>query len=133
MKIQIVRNVLEANERLADQIRHKTNQTKTTIINIMSSPGSGKTTVLEELIPVLRERGLRVAVIEGDITTMRDSERILPLGVPIAQINTEPFGGDCHLGSEVILPALDQFKLNELDIVFIECVFKYKTIHIIFF
>ena len=120
MKIQIVRNVLEANEKLADQIRVRTNKSKTLLINIMSSPGSGKTTLLEKLIPVLQKRGLKVGVIEGDITTTRDSERILPLGISVSQINTEPFGGDCHLGSEVIMPALDNFDLGELDVIFIE-------------
>lgn len=120
MKIQVVRNVLEANEKLADQIRIRTNKSKTLLINIMSSPGSGKTTLLEKLIPILQKRGLKVGVIEGDITTTRDSERILPLGISVSQINTEPFGGDCHLGSEVIMPALDNFNLDELDIVLIE-------------
>lgn len=120
MKIQVVRKVLEANEKLADQIREKTDKSKTLVINIMSSPGSGKTTLLEKLIPHLQQEGLKVAVIEGDITTMRDSERIMPLGVQVSQINTEPFGGDCHLGSEVILPALDNFNLDEIDVVFIE-------------
>ena len=120
MKIQVVRNVLEANEKLADQIRVRTNKSKTLLINIMSSPGSGKTTLLEKLIPILQKRGLKVGVIEGDITTTRDSERILPLGISVSQINTEPFGGDCHLGSEVIMPALDNFDLGELDVIFIE-------------
>ena len=120
MKIQVVRNVLEANEKLADQIRVRTNKSKTLLINIMSSPGSGKTTLLEKLIPILQKRGLKVGVIEGDITTTRDSERILPLGISVSQINTEPFGGDCHLGSEVIIPALDNFDLDELNVIFIE-------------
>jgi len=120
MKIQVVRNVLEANEKLADQIRIRTNKSKTLLINIMSSPGSGKTTLLEKLIPTLQKKDIKVGVIEGDITTTRDSERILPLGISVSQINTEPFGGDCHLGSEVIMPALDNFNLDELDIVFIE-------------
>lgn len=120
MKIQVVRNVLEANEKLADQIRVRTNKSKTLLINIMSSPGSGKTTLLEKLIPILQKKDIKVGVIEGDITTTRDSERILPLGISVSQINTEPFGGDCHLGSEVIIPALDNFDLDELNVIFIE-------------
>ena len=120
MKIEIVRNVLEANEKLADQIRDMTDKFGTTVINIMSSPGSGKTTLLERLIPVLKDRGIKPAVIEGDITTTKDSERISPLDIPVSQINTEPFGGDCHLGSEVIMPALQKFDLDELDVVLIE-------------
>jgi len=120
LKIQVVRNVLEANDKLADEIRERTNESNTLLINIMSSPGSGKTTLLEKLIPILQKRDLKVGVIEGDITSTRDSERILPLGISVCQINTEPFGGDCHLGSEVIIPALDNFALDELDIVIIE-------------
>jgi len=86
----------------------------------MSSPGSGKTTLLEKVIPLLKNKGVRTAVIEGDITTTMDAERLAPLDIPVAQINTEPFGGDCHLGAEVILPALGNFDLSRLDLVFIE-------------
>jgi len=86
----------------------------------MSSPGSGKTTLLEKIIPRLQTKGLRIAVIEGDITTTMDAERLQPLNIPVVQINTEPFGGDCHLGAEVIMPALDNLDLAELDIIFIE-------------
>jgi hydrogenase nickel incorporation protein HypB len=120
MKIQIIRNVLEANEKLADQIRSRNNTNRTLMINMMSSPGSGKTALLERLIPILQQKGLKVAVIEGDITTTRDAERLQPLNIPIAQINTEPFGGDCHLGAEVIIPALETFQPELLDLVIIE-------------
>ncbi|HDP68239.1 MAG TPA: hydrogenase accessory protein HypB [Candidatus Marinimicrobia bacterium] len=120
MKIQIVRDVLEANDQLADQIRELSKTHHVTLINIMSSPGSGKTSLLEQVIPVLQSYALRIGVIEGDITTTADAERIARFEIPVSQINTEPFGGDCHLGSEVIMPALQQFDLNGLDLVFIE-------------
>jgi hydrogenase nickel incorporation protein HypB len=120
MEIKIVKNVLEANEKLSSQIRSLSNQTNTVLLNIMSSPGSGKTTLLEKVIPLLKNDGLSIGVIEGDIATTRDSERISLLQIPVSQINTELFGGDCHLGSEVILPALKNLNLDELDIVFIE-------------
>jgi len=120
MKVKVIRNVLEANEKLANTIRKTTDQTKTLVINIMSSPGSGKTSIIEKIIPLLKEKGLKIGVIEGDITTTRDADRIATLDVPISQINTDQFGGDCHLGSEVIKPALDYFDLNELDLVIIE-------------
>jgi len=120
MKIQIVRDVLEANDQLADTIRTESHKSGLKLINIMSSPGSGKTSLLEKIIPELKKKGIRVAVIEGDITTTADAERIATLDIPVAQINTESFGGDCHLGAEVIMPALHQFKLNELDLVIIE-------------
>jgi len=120
MKIQIVRDVLEANDQLADSIRGESKKLGFTLINIMSSPGSGKTSLLESVIPELKKKGIRLAVIEGDITTTADAERIAILDIPVAQINTEPFGGDCHLGAEVIMPALQKFDLANLDLVFIE-------------
>ena len=120
MKIQIVRDVLEANDQLADSIREEGKKFGFTLINIMSSPGSGKTSVLESVIPELKKKGIRLAVIEGDITTTTDAERIARLDIPVTQINTEPFGGDCHLGAEVIMPALHQFDLSNIDLVFIE-------------
>ena len=120
MKIQIVRDVLEANDQLAGDIRNVAKKEGFTLVNIMSSPGSGKTTILERLIPDLTKKGLKIAVIEGDITTTTDAERIAQMNIPVAQINTEPFGGDCHLGAEVIMPALHQFDLSSLDLIFIE-------------
>jgi hydrogenase nickel incorporation protein HypB len=120
MEIKVVRDILEANERLANNIRTISRKEKIVLINIMSSPGSGKTTLLEKVIPKLQQKGVRMAVIEGDITTTVDAERIARMDVPVAQINTEQFGGDCHLGAEVILPALQQFDLAALDMVFIE-------------
>ncbi len=120
MKIQIVRDVLEANDQLAGDIRNVAKKERFTLVNIMSSPGSGKTTFLERLIPNLTKKGLKIAVIEGDITTTADAERIAIMNIPVAQINTEAFGGDCHLGAEVIMPALHQFDLSSLDLIFIE-------------
>jgi len=120
MEIKIVRNVLAANAELAGTIRERTRAHGILLINIMSSPGSGKTTLLEKVIPLLKNKGVRTAVIEGDITTTMDAERLAPLDIPVTQINTEPFGGDCHLGAEVILPALENFNLAQLDLIFIE-------------
>lgn len=120
MEIRIVRNVMEANDKLAAEIRQRTTASKTLLVNLMSSPGSGKTTLLEKVIPILQVKGYKVGVIEGDITTTIDAQRLQPLNIPIIQINTEPFGGDCHLGAEVILPALNNLDLTELDLVFIE-------------
>lgn len=120
MEIKIVKNVLEENDKLADQVRKNLRANKQSLFNFMSSPGSGKTTLLEKLIPALQDRGYRVAVIEGDITTANDAERLQPLNVPIALINTDAWGGDCHLGSNVILGAMDQLSDREVDIFLIE-------------
>ncbi len=120
MEIKIVQDVLEENDELAKKVRSILREKKRSMFNIMSSPGSGKTTLLEKLIPILKEKGQRVAVIEGDITTTNDAMRLQPLNIPIAQINTEPWGGDCHLGSNVILRSMEMFDDQEIDIYIIE-------------
>jgi len=120
MKVQVVRKVLEVNDRLADEIRETTASRNTVVINVMSSPGSGKTSLLERLIPRLLANDVKIGVIEGDITTTRDADRLAQLNIPISQINTDVFGGDCHLGSEAIRPALDHFDLKKMDLIFIE-------------
>lgn len=120
MEIQVVRNVLEANDQLANDIRSEAQRYGFLLVNMMSSPGSGKTTLLEQLIPKLQKRGIKSAVIAGDIATNADATRIARLNLPVVQINTELFGGDCHLGAEVILPALHKFELEKLDLVIIE-------------
>ncbi len=120
MKVQVLKNVMEANDNLASEIRKKTNKSKTLVINMMSSPGSGKTTILEKLLPKLLFNGIKTGIIEGDIATTMDAERIVGNEIPLVQINTENFGGDCHLGSEVIQPAIDQLNFEELDLIIIE-------------
>lgn len=120
MEIKIVKDVLEENDALAEQVRKTLREKKRSMFNIMSSPGSGKTTLLETLVPVLAQKGMKIAVIEGDITTTNDAVRLQPLNIPIAQINTEPWGGDCHLGSNVILGAMDMLKEHDVDIYIIE-------------
>ena len=82
----------------------------------MSSPGSGKTSLLEETARRLAPQ-LRMAVIEGDLATDRDAQRIRKAGIPAYQINT---GGGCHLSARQILDALDRFDLAALDVLFIE-------------
>ncbi|MBI4403013.1 MAG: hydrogenase nickel incorporation protein HypB [Deltaproteobacteria bacterium] len=120
MEIKIVRKVLEENESLAAKVRAGLRERRQSMVNFMSSPGSGKTKILERLIPLLTSGGLKVGVIEGDITTSLDAQRLQPLGIPISQINTELFGGDCHLGAHVILAALEQFAKEPIDVVTIE-------------
>lgn len=120
MKIEILKNVLEENDNLADEIREITNKSKTLVLNMMSSPGSGKTAILEKLLPKLLFNGIKTGIIEGDISTTKDAERIVGNEIPIVQINTENFGGDCHLGSEVIKPALEKLKFEKMNLVIIE-------------
>ncbi len=120
MDIQIVKNVLEENENLADDVRKGLRERKQSMVNFMSSPGSGKTLLLEKLVPKLGQLGMKVGVIEGDITTTNDAERLAPLGIPVAQINTEPFGGNCHLGANVILGAMEKLNPQTIDLAIIE-------------
>jgi hydrogenase nickel incorporation protein HypB len=120
MDIPVIRDVLEESNALARENRRRFDEHKLFVVNIMSSPGSGKTTLLQETIPLLQKRGLRSAVIEGDITSTLDSERLTPLGIPVVQANTEPFGGDCHVGAHLVQAALKYLDLSKLDILFIE-------------
>ena len=120
MEIPVIRNVLEESEARAKKNRSLFDQHGIMALNLMSSPGAGKTTLLSKTIPLLQKHGLHSAVIEGDITSTIDSERLAPLGIPIVQANTEPFGGDCHVGAHLVQAALEHFDLPTLQIVFIE-------------
>jgi len=120
MEIPVIRDVLEESNALAKENRALFDEHKVFVVNIMSSPGSGKTTLLQKTIPLLQARGLRCAVVEGDITSTLDSERLSPLGIPVVQANTEPFGGDCHVGAHLVQAALKYLDLSALDILFIE-------------
>jgi len=120
MEIRVVRDVLEESNLRAQENRALFDMHGIFAVNIMSSPGSGKTMLLQKTIPALTERGFSCAVIEGDITSTIDSERLQPLGIPVVQANTEPFGGDCHLGSHLVQAALKQLDLSSIDFLFIE-------------
>lgn len=120
MRIKVVRNVFEENDSQANEIRRKLRARRQSMFNFMSSPGSGKTTLLQRLIPELLSRDLKVGVIEGDITTTNDADRLAPLGIPIAQINTEYFGGDCHLAANVVLGGIEAIEDSPLDLLLIE-------------
>jgi len=91
-------------------------QTGTRTLNVMGSPGCGKTALLERLLPALRP-GLRCAVLEGDLATTRDAERIAALGTPVIQLETQ---GSCHLDAALVLRGLRELPLNKVDLVFIE-------------
>lgn len=116
MQIPVVRNVLEANEKLADQARARLDAGKILALNLISSPGAGKTTLLERTLADLSGE-FRMAVIEGDLQTDNDARRVAATGAQAVQINTE---GGCHLNSSMILQALDNLSLEGLDILFIE-------------
>jgi hydrogenase nickel incorporation protein HypB len=116
MKVSVVRNILEANERIAEQNRALFQQHRLLVINLMSSPGAGKTTLLEKTIDALK-KDLRIGVIEGDIQSTSDAERIARKGVPAVQINT---GGACHLDGNMIRETFGEFDFSRLDLLVVE-------------
>ncbi len=114
--VTVKRRALAANDEAADSLRNRFREAGTLVVNLISSPGSGKTTLLEATIGRLADR-CRSAVIEGDIETERDADRIRALGVPAHQVLT---GGACHLDARQIATALDTADLLPADILFIE-------------
>ncbi|WP_423407140.1 hydrogenase nickel incorporation protein HypB [Heyndrickxia sp. MSNUG] len=116
MKITLRTDVLTNNNIAAEYNRDLFMSTKTLVINLMSSPGAGKTTLLEETIRVLSDR-YRIAVIEGDLSTERDADRIRALGARAVQINTH---GGCHLDARMVAATLPEFDLENTDLLFIE-------------
>lgn len=116
MKISVVKNIMEANERLAEENRRLFSERGLLVINLMSSPGAGKTTLLEKTILSLKKE-FYLGVIEGDIQSTYDAERIEKTGAQVVQINT---GGACHLDSNMIQEALKKLALEKLDLLFIE-------------
>lgn len=119
MEIKVVKKVLGVNDAIAEEIRRLLKEKRVFMFNIMSSPGAGKTMILEKTLSTLKE-DFKIGVIVGDICTTRDSERLSKTGVPTVQINTEPFGGDCHLGANLIQPALKELDLDKLELVIVE-------------
>lgn len=116
MKISVVRNVLEANDRIAQENRKIFKENNLFVINLMSSPGAGKTSLLEKTIDALKD-DLTIGVIEGDIQSSHDAERIAKKGVTAVQINTD---GACHLDGNMIRDTFGEFNFKELDLLVVE-------------
>jgi hydrogenase nickel incorporation protein HypB len=118
-KIKVVRRVLDVNERMAEQNRRMFNEKGVFVLNVMSSPGSGKTTTLEKTLARITP-GIKSAVIVGDICTTNDADRLAVTGAPVVQINTDQFGGDCHLAAHVIEKAVSKLDLDNLELLIVE-------------
>ncbi len=115
--ISVVENILNANDRLAEENRARIESAGVFSINIMASPGAGKTSLIEQTLPRLKDK-LRVAAIDGDIATSIDSDRAAAAGALAAiQINT---GGDCHLDAVMLHGALDKLDLTQFDLLIVE-------------
>jgi hydrogenase nickel incorporation protein HypB len=116
VKIPVLENILSANERLAAENARVLSGTGVLAVNVMASPGAGKTSLIVQTINTLGDR-TRIGVIEGDIASRVDADTIEALGIPVVQINT---GGTCHLDANMVQGALHQLPLDDLDLLFIE-------------
>ena len=116
MDISIERNILEANDNVAQELRAIFAEKKVLVLNLISSPGSGKTSLLEKTLSDLRDE-FKIGVIEGDCQTDNDAKRVAATGAKAIQINTD---GGCHLDSKMIKNVINDFDLTNLDILFIE-------------
>jgi len=114
--VTVLKNLLHENDHVAGHNREHLNSQRTYCINLMSSPGAGKTSLLEATIGLLAKE-FSIAVIEGDLETENDAQRIRAHGVPAIQITT---GNACHLDAHMVHDALHQLDLNGIDILFIE-------------
>jgi len=119
MEIKVLKNILHANEASAASNAEFFRENGIRSANLMSSPGSGKTELVAKTIEALGG-DIRFAVIEGDIRTTMDAERLAGYDVQVIQINTETFGGDCHLEASAIRSAAEQFDLGTVDFIFVE-------------
>lgn len=115
-RISVVENILSANDRMAQNNRQVFDDARVFAINIMASPGAGKTTFIIKTLEALQGR-LRMGVIEGDLATSIDAEKAAAVGLPAVQINT---GGDCHLDAVMVMEALPALPLQDLDLVLVE-------------
>ena len=116
-RVSIVENILNANDRLAEENRARIDSAGVFAINIMASPGAGKTSLIEQTLPRLAGQ-LRVAVVDGDIATSIDADRAAAAGAGAAiQVNT---GGECHLDAVMLHGALDQLDLTQFDLLIVE-------------
>lgn len=116
MKIKVLKNIASANDSIAGKNQEILNKYGVTAINIMSSPGAGKTSFILQTIDRLREK-LKIAVIEGDVASKVDADKIDAQGIPVVQINV---GGSCSLEAHMISSALEKMALKGLDMLIVE-------------
>jgi hydrogenase nickel incorporation protein HypB len=118
-KVRVVEEALDANNTIARSNREDFDRQQVTVVNMMSAPGAGKTSLLERALGDLE--GVRVGVLEGDVQSSLDADRVASLHVPVTQLNTDPgFAGECHLDANMVRSALGELPLAELDLLVIE-------------
>jgi hydrogenase nickel incorporation protein HypB len=116
VRVPVVEQILSANDQLAAGNRKQLDTAGVFALNIMASPGAGKTSLITRTVEVLRDE-FRIGAVDGDIATTLDADRIAALGIPTVQINT---GGACHLDAPMLQSALPQLPLIDLDLLIIE-------------
>lgn len=115
--LEIRKGVLNKNDEIARALRSRLHTAGLLTVNMVSSPGSGKTALLQSTLTTLREQGKKVAALVGDLATDNDARRLAQAGVPVKQINT---AGRCHLEAQMISDHLEDWKLSDFDYLFIE-------------
>ena len=115
MQIPVIQKVLAANDLIAEELRAQFEKAGLFVVNLLGSPGAGKTSLLERTLE--RARGMKLGVIEGDLATSLDADRIARFGVPVVQVNT---GGACHLDAAMVRKALGSLDVSGLDVLLIE-------------
>ncbi len=116
MKVPVVTEILKANDQVAGENRELFDRAGLQVVNIMASPGAGKTSTILATVDRLPE-SIRPGVIEGDVASSIDADKIAERGVPVVQINT---GGNCHLDAPMVRSALPHLDIDALDLLFIE-------------
>jgi len=114
--VSVVENIMSANDRLAAKNKERLDAAGVVAINLMASPGAGKTSLITRTVEALRD-DLAIGAVDGDVATTIDADRIAASGIPAVQINT---GGACHLDAVMLQEALPQLPLDELDLLIVE-------------
>lgn len=117
MEIKVVKQILEWNENCHKELQDYLKKKKVFMMNVMGSPGAGKTTFILNLLKELKQENIRTGVIEGDIAGQIDAEKMAEAGIPVVQLNTD---GACHIEAMSIKNILPKFNLDELDLIIIE-------------
>ncbi len=116
MKVKVLKGILDANDVIAGKNRERLDRRGILAVNVMSSPGAGKTSLILQTIKGLGKKA-RIGVIEGDVASTIDADKVSKEGVPVVQINTD---GGCHLDANMLEHALDSLPLENIDLLLIE-------------
>jgi hydrogenase nickel incorporation protein HypB len=118
-RIRVVEDALDSNNTIARANREDFDRSGVRVVNMMSAPGAGKTSLLERTLEDMGE--VRAGVLEGDVRGSLDADRLASMHVPVTQLNTDPgFGGECHLDANMVRSAIPELPLEEIDLLVVE-------------